>query len=75
MLGAEFHTKEGNIYIANVIDKKIMKIGNDGKRTEWLLYSELEDGYVGSFLTIHRPEFRPMKTSEIIKIGFPKLEV
>jgi hypothetical protein len=72
-IGVEFQTKEGNIYIANVVTKKIKKISLDGKKSDWLPYDNLEDGQVGNCLIIHRPGVKPTKTSEIVKLDFPKL--
>jgi sugar lactone lactonase YvrE len=72
-IGIEFHTKEGNVFIADVVGKKIMRIASDGKKSDWYHYSELKDGQVGNNLIICRPEVAPTMTSEIVKLGFPKL--
>ena len=77
-IGAQFHTKEGNVYVADVVNKRIMKIGQDGKKSAWTDYLELNAGSVGESLIIHWPksdksERKPVKTSEIVKLEFPKI--
>lgn len=76
-IGAQFQTKEGNVFIADVVNKRVMRISQDGTKTAWKEYAELCDGQVGSHLIIHWPKSNPprnpVRTTEIIKLEFPKI--
>jgi hypothetical protein len=72
-IGAEFHTKEGNIFIADVMDQKIMKIDAKGIKSQWTPYKSITGGEVGKTLVMELTT-RTVETSEIVKIAFPQLE-
>lgn len=73
----EITTKSGALYTANVITKRIRRIGRNDppdKKPEWLAYEELRGGSVGEKLNIIWPKGGIMQTTTVERVAFPEVE-
>lgn len=72
----ELTTKSGALYTANVITKKIRRIGPSDapdKKPEWLAYQELRGGNVGEKLVVLWDR-GVTHTTEVVSVAFPEVE-
>lgn len=74
----ELTTKSGALYTANVITKKIRRIGPSDapdKKPEWLAYQELRGGNVGEKLVVLWDDNGGIThTTEVVGVTFPEVE-
>lgn len=74
MILAEFHTKSGVIYTADVVNRKIKSIDAKGVSSNWFDYTELKDGSVGQKLRICWDSASYTESDEIASLKFPVVE-